>query len=70
MDELKLKTKFMRGLISKLLSSEIRKKFGYNVNVYINVIEVSVDENKTRIHINADAETNNDVYMKFTKFIE
>lgn len=70
MDELKIKTKFMRELISKLLSSAIRKKLGYEVDICMHDIEITVKDDKTHIHINADAEVSNDVYMKFTRFID
>lgn len=70
MDELKIKTKFMRELISKLLSSAIRKKFGCEIDIFMHDIEFIVKDDKTYIHINTDAEISNNAYMKFTRFID
>lgn len=58
MDELKVKlsTKFMRGIISKLISRLIFKKMGYEVCVRINEIEVDTRGDIIHIHANVDAE--------------
>lgn len=70
MDELKIKTKFMKEFISKLLSSAIHKKFGCEIDICMHDMEITVKDDKTYIHINTDAEISNDAYMKFTRFID
>ena len=70
MDELKVTSKFMTMMISKLVKTVIYKKFGYDVNIRINEIGVtSVDEN-IHVHLNVDGDINSDEFKKFTKFIE
>lgn len=39
MDLLRIKTDFMRGLLSKLISKSISKKTGYKIDLKINMIE-------------------------------
>ena len=43
MDEMKLKlsTKFMRGIVSKLIARSIYKKYGYRVNVQLNDLDIN-----------------------------
>lgn len=69
MDELKLKlsTKFMRGILAKIVAKTIFKKFGYEIDVQINEIEVSTHDGKVYLHINADAETSDDEFKKIIK---
>ena len=69
MDELKVTSKFMTMMISKLVKTVIYKKFGYDVNIRINEIGItSVDEN-IHVHLNVDGDINSDEFKKFTKFI-
>ena len=70
MDELRISTKFMRGIVSKLLSKMLYKKLGYKIDIQLNDINVKVDEGVTRIHLNADAEMENNEFKKFLKFVE
>ncbi len=58
MDELKLmlSSRFMRGIVTKIISKAIYKKSGYHVDIQINEIKAEVCEGKVRIHIDADGE--------------
>lgn len=71
MDELKLKlsTKFMRGIVTNLISKVIYKKFGYHVDIELNEIELRNEDGKVHIHLNVDAEVNNDDFKKIIKSI-
>lgn len=71
MDEMKLKlsTKFMRGMVAKLISKAISKKFGYEIEIEINEIEARIENGKVHIHANVDAETDNDELIKIVKSI-
>lgn len=69
MDELKIKSGFMRGIVSKLVAKAIHKKFGYKVDIQINDIDVVVTDGKARVHLNADGEIDSNEFKKFTKFI-
>lgn len=69
MDELKLKlsTKFMRGIVAKLVSKTIFKKFGYNIDVQINEIEIKTEDGMIRLHASVDAKTSNDDFKDIVK---
>lgn len=69
MDELKLKlsTKFMRGIVAKLVSKSLFKKFGCEIDIQINEIEVTTHDGKVYLHVNADAETTNEEFKKIIK---
>jgi hypothetical protein len=69
MDALKLNltTKFMKGIVTKLISKAIFKKYGYKIDIVLNEIGVEVVNGKAYIHADVDAEINNDEFMKIVK---
>ena len=72
MDELKLNlsSKFMRGIVTKLITKAIYKKTGYKIEVELNSINVEVINGKAHIHADVDAEIDNEELMKIVKTIE
>lgn len=71
MDELKLKlsTKLMRGIVAKLISKAVSAKFGYNVGIQINAVQVETKDGKVCLHADVDAEVNNDELVRIIKSI-
>ena len=71
MDALKLNlsTKFMRGIVTKLISKLIFKKYGYKVDIQLNEIGIEVINGKAYIHADVDAEIDNGELMKIVKSI-
>jgi hypothetical protein len=69
MDELKmaLHTRFMRSIVTKLLSKAIFKKTGYDVNIQINRIEAETYDGKVSIHMDVDAELSTEDLVKILK---
>lgn len=69
MDELKLNlsSKFMRGIVTKIISKAVYKKTGYKVEIDLNNINVEVVNGKAYIHVDADAAIDNDELMKIVK---
>lgn len=57
MDLLKLKisTKFMKGLVAKVISRKIYKRFGYKVDIQLNDIQLDVVDGDVNFHIDTDA---------------
>ena len=51
MDEMKVKlsTKLMRGIVSKLLSGLIYKQFGYRVGVRLDELDVNFTDGETTV---------------------
>ena len=72
MDELKLNlsSKLMRGIVTKLISKAVYKKTGYKIEIELNNINVEVTNGKAHIHVNADAEIDNDELMKIVRTIK
>lgn len=66
MDELRIRlnSNFMRGIITKIITSVIQKKLGYKINVLFKEVDVAAADGKIRIHINADAEMTNEEFAK------
>lgn len=69
MDEMKIVSKFTRGMISKLLKMVIRKKSGYNVDIQLNNITVTVTDGKTHLHLDIDADLEKDELINILKSI-
>ena len=71
MDELKLRvsTKFMRDIITKLISKAIFNKTGYKIDIRLNKIDAEVIGGKIYLHADVDAKINDDEFIKIVKKI-
>lgn len=72
MDEMKLKlsTKFMRGIVSKLIARSIYKKYGYRVNVQLNDLDINIVDGETTINTNIEAKISSEEFRKImTKLV-
>lgn len=69
MDELKmsLSTKFMKGIVTKIISKAILKKTGYNINIQLNEIKLETVDGKVCLHADVDAEINNEDFISIIK---
>lgn len=69
MDELKmsLSTKFMRSIVTKIISKAIFKKTGYNINIQLNEVKLETVDSKVCIHADVDAEVNNEDFISIIK---
>lgn len=71
MDEMKVKlsTKFMRNIVSKLLAKAIYKKYGYKVNIQLNDLDISVIDGETKISTNVEVKLESQEFMKIVKSV-
>ena len=72
MDEMKLKltTKFMRGIVSKLIERSIYKKYGDRVNVQLNDLDINIIDGETTINTNVEAKISSEEFKKMiTKLV-
>lgn len=69
MDEMKIISKFTRGIVSKILKTVIHKKTGYEVDIQLNEITTTISDGKTHLHVDVDAEINKDELMKILKSV-
>ena len=70
MDELCIKTKFMRNMLSNILETVLRKKTGYKAKIQLNAIQVSIAEEVAHIHIDVNGEMNVNEFKKISRIIE
>ncbi len=69
MDEMRISTGFMKGLVAKALKKVIRSKFGVDVDVLLNELYISNDNNKATVHLNINAEMSSKALATFTSAI-
>lgn len=66
---MKLSTKFMRGIVSKLIAKVIYKKTGYKVDIQLNDLDISVIDGDAKLEANVEVKMNNEEFMKIMKSI-
>lgn len=71
MDEMKMKlsSKFMRGIVSKLVARFIYKKYGCKVEIHLNDLDISVIDGDAKIALNAEAKIKSEDFMNIMKDI-
>ncbi|MEY8515367.1 CTP synthase [Lachnospiraceae bacterium 29-84] len=69
MDEMKIGSKFMKNLVSKLVKSEVKKRVGYEVDIQLNELDAAFDGGKAHIHLSVDAELSKEELTKILKTV-
>lgn len=69
MDEMRIVSKFTRGIISKAVKMVVHKKTGYNVDIQLNEITTTINDGKTHLHLDVDADLDKDELIKILKSI-
>lgn len=69
MDEIKMscKGKFLKLIITKLISKLIKKKYDANVEIRINEVDISSVDGETYFNLNIDGKMKNEELMKLLK---
>lgn len=69
MDELKLalSTKFMKGIVTKMIAKALFKKTGYKIDILLNELKLETSDGKVYLHANVDAEMNSEEFVKLIK---
>lgn len=69
MDEMKIKlsTKFMRGIVSKLASKVIASKLGIKSDIQLNGISIEKINDKIHLHLDVDADIDESSLLKLTR---
>lgn len=72
MDEMKMKltSKFMRGLVSKLLSNFVSTKLGYKIDIHFEELDINVIDGETDISANIKAHVDSPEFIKLVKAID
>ena len=72
MDEMrvKLSTKFMKNIVSKLIKKAIYKKYGYKIDIRLDDLDVFVINGDTQINMNVGIQLKNEEFMKIMKSLD
>ena len=72
MDEMrvKLRTKFMRNIVSKLIARFIYKKTGYKIDIQLNDLDVFAINGDTTVKLNMEAKIKSDEFEKFMESLD
>ena len=62
-----LKSKFMRKVVSKLLSKSIKSKTGYEIDVQFDELNASFEDGEITVKVNLEAKMSKDEFMKILK---
>lgn len=60
---------FTTGIISNLVRRLVRKKAGYDIDILLNSMDVSIKDGKTHVHLDLDATMEKDELLKLLKNI-
>jgi hypothetical protein len=55
---LKLSTKFMKGIVAKIISKKLYKKLGYKIDIQLNDVQIDMINGDMKLHIDADTKMN------------
>ena len=69
MDELKIKSKLLTSIISKIIRSAVKKKLGYDIDVQLHELTATINDEKAHVYINAEGDVDVKEFNKFTKII-
>lgn len=64
---MKIVSKFTRAVLSKLARMMLRKKLGYDIDIQLNEMNVTIVDGKAHVYLNVDAELDKDELMKILK---
>ncbi len=53
---MKISSKFLTGIVSKIIDKLVRKKLGVDVGVQINSVQATMQEGNTHLHLDVDAD--------------
>lgn len=69
MDEMRITSVFTRGIVSNILRKVICKKTGYEIDIQLNDVTTTIQNGKTHLHVDIDAELDKDELIKILKNI-
>ena len=67
MDEMKIKSFWMRGVISNEIRKLLKKKFGCDIDIHLNDLEVSVIDGNLQAHLDTYLEIEKQELTKLLK---
>lgn len=67
---MKIQSKFMTGLVSRIVKKVLRAKLGCEVDIQLNEFRTTVIDDKTHVHLDLDADLTKEELNKLLKTIE
>ena len=67
MDEVKIESRILRGLVSGLIKHEIKKKTGYVVGINLNGFHITSSDGDIHVHLDIDASMGREDFEKLLK---
>lgn len=69
MDEMRIQSRFLTMIISKIINVILKKKLGYRIDCRLNQIHTTVTDGKIHLHLDLDGELEKEELMKILKDI-
>lgn len=69
MDEVKIVTKFTRGVVSKVIEMAVKKSLGYSAKIRVNDIAVTNSDESVHVHLDVEADLDHSELLKVLKGI-
>lgn len=69
MDELKIKSKLLTNIVSKIIRFTVKKKLGYDIDIQLHELTATINDGKAHIYINAEGDVDAKEFKKFAKVI-
>ena len=66
---MKIESKFITGIVSKIAKKVVRDKLGYNIDIQLNGLRTTVIDDKTHVHLDVDLELPKEELNKLLKSI-
>lgn len=66
---MKIESKFITGIVSKIAKKVVRDKLGYHIDIQLNGLHTTVIDDKTHVHLDVDLELTKEELNKLLKSI-
>ena len=66
---LKLSTKFMKGIVAKIISRKLYKKLGYKIDIQFNDVKIDMVDGEVKLHIEKNKKMNKTEFNRFMEMI-
>lgn len=68
--KIKLSTKFMKGLVAKIISKRIYKQLGYKIDIQLNDVQIDAVDGDVQIHLDVDGKMNKTEFSRIMERID
>lgn len=70
MDGMLIKSKFTRAIASTLLKKVVKKKFGYDADIILNELTITIDDGSAHAHVSADVNLGKEDFVKILQNVD